>query len=236
MLQGAQNINTIWKKDAQMIGMTAQIFCLKYLFRMPPAALQMCVADDSGFNEKPAPGSRVNIEERVDYKTHASLLSFTSGKHFSGFYRRWFKSFATRLQTLHTLHDLVQHPDLLEFFERDFALSVVKATCGTLLEKRNPNFAQDLAAYARVTPSLAKGLPRWVSPKAYAARDRVFENIKGWHKVARENFKSSCVDVDGDADPFWGSEFIRSRQKMFEGFKGFDADAAAASDLGFIWA
>jgi hypothetical protein len=236
VLQGSHNVNAFWKKDSQMIGMTAQIFCLKYMFAMPLAALQMYVADNSGFNDKPAPGSMVKAEDRIDYLTHVSLLTFTSGKHFSGFYKRWFKSFSKRLQNLNDLHDWVERPDLLAYFEKGFALAVVEATCGTILERQNPNFAEDLATYARLTPSLTKGLPRVLAPDAYGIRDKLLGNIKDWHKIAKESFHPSSVDHDGDADPFWGSEFMRSRQAMFGDFKGFDANAAASSDLGFIWA
>lgn len=222
--------------DSKMIGMTAQIFCLKYLFGMPDVALKMYIADDSGFQYKPAPESQVRFEDRVDYHTHVSLLAFTSGKHFSGFYRRWYKSFSARLRNLHVTDDWIEYPDLLSFFERDFALAVVEATCGPILEQQNTNLAEDLARYARYSPSLSKGLPRFLAPKAYAIRDKLFTNVKNWHNFAREHFHPSSVENDGDADPFWGSEFMRSRQKMFEGFSGFDENAAAASDLGFIWA
>jgi hypothetical protein len=219
-----------------MIGITAQIFCLKYLFGMPAAALQMYVNDDSGFNDKPAPQSRVSPEDRVDYHTHISLLNFTSGKLLPGFYKRWLKSFSTRLQALQKLNNWVELPDLLTFFENDFALALVEATCGNILEQQNPNFARDLAFYTRSSPTLSRGLPRRYAPGEYAVRDKLLRSIKDWHKYARENFHPSCIDYDGDADPFWGSKFMRSRQKMFEKFSGFDADAAAASDLGFIWA
>lgn len=127
-------------------------------------------------------------------------------------------------------------PDLLAFCEKEFASTVVEATCGPILERINPDFTKDLALYERQTPSLSKGFPRWMVPRAYAVRDKLLTNIKRWHAMARETFGASSIDADGDADPYWGSEFMRSRQKMFESFSGFDADAAASSDLGFIWA
>jgi hypothetical protein len=104
------------------------------------------------------------------------------------------------------------------------------------LERENPDFAENLATYIKYTPTLSKGLPRCFVPSAYALRDKLMDNVKCWHRIAQASFREDSVDGDGDADPFWGSEFIRSRQKMFRGFKGFDKDAAAASDLGFIWA
>ena len=73
-------------------------------------------------------------------------------------------------------------------------------------------------------------------PKAYGRRDKLLGNIKEWHATARATFEESCIAADGDHDPYRGSEFIRSRQLMFAGFDGFDADACASSDLGFLWA
>jgi hypothetical protein len=69
-------------------GMKAQILCLQYLFGMPTPALQMYIADDSGFQDIPAAQSMIMPDDRVDYHTHVSFLKFTSGKHFAGFYKR----------------------------------------------------------------------------------------------------------------------------------------------------
>ncbi|KUJ14099.1 cytochrome P450 [Mollisia scopiformis] len=218
VLQGAANINAFWKKESQMIGMTAQIYCLKYLFGMPKSALDVYVADNSGFNEKPAPKATFNLK----------IASITSLIPLF-----WH---LPRLKGLNTFDEWIEHPSLLSFFERDFALAVVEASCGSILERENPDFAEDLATYTRVTPVLSKGIPRIFAPKAYGIRDKLLGNIKDWHRRAREEWVPECVEEDGDADPYWGSEFMRSRQTMFADFRGFDADAAASSDLGFTWA
>lgn len=73
-------------------------------------------------------------------------------------------------------------------------------------------------------------------PEAYETRDKLLGNIKQWHAYARKHFDGTKIDVDGDADPFWGSEFIRARQDMFMSMDGFDYDALASSDFGAIWA
>jgi hypothetical protein len=219
-----------------MTGMTAQIFCLKYIFGMPKSALQMYIQDDSGFHDRPLPNSNVSSENRVDYLTHLSLLKFTSGNRLTGFYNRWRSLWISKLQALSVGKDWVEMPDLLKFFEKEFGSTVIEAACGPLLERINPEFTNDLALYERHTSSLSKGFPRWLAPEAHAVRDKLLGNIQMWHSIARTIFDKSKISSDGDYDPFWGSEFMRSRQDLFQGFSGFDARAAAASDLGFIWA
>ncbi|KAF4637495.1 hypothetical protein G7Y89_g600 [Cudoniella acicularis] len=236
VVQGAENIIQFWKKSQQLADTASQIFCLKYLFGMPEKALQMYLADDSGFHDKPNYGSKVHPSNRVDYQTHSSMHKFMGGPRLSDFYNRWRYLFARRLENIEVTDEWIEMPDLMTFFDSEFASPLIEATCGPLLEQINPSLMRDLITYGRAVPYLSKGLPRWLVPKAYAIRDKLLANIKEWHSIARQSFDAACVDQHGDSDPYWGSEFIRSRQALFESFHGFDGDAAAASDLGLVWA
>ena len=127
-------------------------------------------------------------------------------------------------------------PDLLTFFKKEFGSAATDAICGSILRQVNPNFMEGLDEYDQGMPSLTKGFPRWMIPKSYAVRDKLLDNIKQWHSIARTQFKTSSIDADGDFDPYWGFEFMRTRQDLFASIDNFDYDAYAASDLGFIWA
>ena len=96
------------------------------------------------------------------------------------------------------------------------------------------NFIRDLDEYDRNSPSLSKGFPSWMSPRAYTVRNKLLDNIKEWHSIATAEFRESSVNSDGEFDSYWGSEFMRSRQKLFERIDDFDYDAYSALDLGFI--
>lgn len=118
----------------------------------------------------------------------------------------------------------------------EFGFAATQAICGRILQQVNPEFNRNLDAFDQRMPSLFKGFSKWMIPNSYAVRDKVLENIKEWHSIARTQLKKSSIDPDEDFDPYWGSEFIRTRQDSFASIDNFDLDAYAASALGFIWA
>lgn len=233
---GAENIISLFRNSSSMTGTPIQLFCLKHLFGMPTKALEMYSSDNSGLNAQPLPGTRVAPHNRVDHLTHVSLVKFTSGKGLSGFYARWIAAFKSNLLRLDISNEWVVMPDFTVFFKEEFGSAATDAICGPLLRQVNPRFMQDLDEYDQCMPYLTKGFPRWMIPESYAVRDKLLNNIKEWHAIARTQFKMSSIDADGDYDPYWGSEFMRTRQVLFAKIDNFDYEAYAASDLGFIWA
>ena len=221
-----------------MAGPEIQHFCLTKLFGMPARALAMYASDKSGLRAKPEPDSDVAPRNRVDYLTHVSMVKYLGGDGLSKFYKRWLKGFSQRLQRLDTggEDEWVEMPDLVTFWEEQFGAALLEATAGPILACVNPNIMRDLHRYDCAMPVLTKGLPRWMIPTAYAIRDSLLGNIKQWHAIARAQFKETDIDEDGDADPWWGSAFIRGRQRIFQAIDNFDYDAYASSDLGFLWA
>ena len=203
---------------------------------MPTKALELYSLDNSGLNAKPLPNTAVASHNRVDHLTHLSIAKFTSGKGLQGFYDRWITAFKVNLQSLDVGDEWVEVPDLVNFFKEEFGAAATHAICGPILMRANPKFMRDLDEYDQCMPYLTKGFPRWMIPKSYAVRNKLLGDIKEWHSIAREQFMESSIDPDGDFDPFWGSEFIWTRQKLFASMDNFDYDAYAASDLGFIWA
>lgn len=238
-VQGSENIVSLWKKSGTMTGTPLHLFCLKYLFGMPPEALNMYESDDSGLGAQPVPGSQVAPHNRIDYRTHAGLLKFTNGTGFEGFYERWVTGYKKRLRCLDIGDEWVGMPDFMGFFGDNFTPALIESICGPTLLRLNPNFARDFSQYDLAMPGLLKGLPRWMIPRTYRTRDKLLSSIRQWHSFAREQFDKSLIDQDGDTDPYWGSAFIRERQGpdgIFTTVGNFNHDARAASDLGFIWA
>lgn len=232
---GAENINTLWKKSGAVAGPAIQTFCLKFLFGMPDKALQTYASDKSGISTKPYPESNVAPHNRVDYLTHVGLVRFLNGDGLAGFYRRWQAGFIQRLQVLEIGKEWMDMPDLMSFWEETFGVAVIEAYTGPILRSVNPDFMRDLREYDFYVPDLSRGLPRWMTPKAYATRDKLITTVLQWHAIARALFHESAIKPDGDADPYWGSYFIRERQKLFGAMDNFDYRAYAASDMGFIW-
>ena len=236
LLQGVENIKTLWKQSSVSTSVTIHSFCLTYFFGMPKKAVNTYLLDDSGSCYQPHPGSNVKPENRVDYLTNQSLLRFLSGPGLSPFLQRFTVILTKRLNDLEIGDRWVERPDFLEFFQHEMTPVVIEAMCGPVLLSQSPSFARDFWEYNLWLPALSKGLPRFLIPDAYKIRDKLLDNIKEWHAYARKHSDRTNFDDVGDADPYWGCEFIRARQQMFLRMDNFDYDALASSDFGAIWA
>ncbi|KAI9648309.1 hypothetical protein NHQ30_002942 [Ciborinia camelliae] len=223
-----------------MTGTPLHLFCLKYIFGMPPKALEMYAKDDSGIAAQPPPGSSVAPHNRVDCRTHVGLLGFIKGDGLANSCEGLVTGFYQRLAELPVNEDeWLELPDFMAFYDEHFGSALVESICGPSLTRLSPDFAKDFSKYDMESPGLLKGFPRWLIPDAYEARDKLLASVKQWHTFARAYFKEESVSPDGDADPYWGSLFMRERQGVggiFSNTDNFNDDARAASDLGLIWA
>ena len=203
---------------------------------MPERALRLYAADNSGCYNEPHVDSNVMPQNRIDHITHGALNKFLSGPGLDPFFDRFTENLMDRLQSLGIGEQWVDMEDLWGLLKSKVTPAAIEAMCGSSLLSLTPNIVEDLWAYDAAIPDLVKGLPRWWVPKSYAKRDHILQSIKEWHAFARAHFDESQISSDGDWDPNFGSEFIRSRQTTFSKMDGMDHDAMAASDLGAIWA
>ncbi|KAL9122095.1 MAG: hypothetical protein Q9187_001355 [Circinaria calcarea] len=234
-LQGAENIVTLWKKSTLVPGTRIHLFFLKHLFGMPEEAIEVYALDNSGIKAQPLPGSNVSPHHRIHHLTHTSMLKFMGGAGLAKWYERWASIFLKNLQSLDLGEDWVEMPDLMDFVSEHFGSAVLESMCGPTLRKINPNFMQDLKDYHYGQPKRSKCIPEWMMPQAYAIRRKILSNIKEWHATARKKTKDNNIIQDKDFDSWWGSDFMKDRQGVFEGIKEFDYEAYASSDLGLIW-
>lgn len=211
-MQSSENIVSLWKNSGTVTGTPLHLFYLKYLFGMPPDALDMYESDKSGLGaQPPVSGSQVALHNPIDYRTHANLLKFTNRRGLESFYEQWVTGYSKRLRSLDIGADWVEMPDFTVFFTDNFVSALIESICGPALLHLNPDFARDFPKYDLTMPGLFKGLPRWMIPQGYRARDKLLSSIKQWHDSRRGQFDQSLIDQDEDADPYWGSAFIRER-------------------------
>ena len=236
LIQGANNIVSVWKSSQASTATAVHNFYLKQIFGMPNTALKLYTADNSGCYHEPTAFSSVKPDNRVDYITHQALSRFLSGPGLNPLFNRFTENLIRCLQDFRVGRQWMDMEDLWSLFKTKVTPAAIQAMCGTSICSLIPCIADDLWTYDSAIPDLIKGLPRWWVPDSYAKRDRMLQNIKRWHVLARERFDETQIGSDRDWDPHFGSEFIRSRQKTFSKMDGMDEDAVAASDLGAIWA
>lgn len=202
---------------------------------MTEKTLSRYAADNSGPFPKPYPGSQISPENRIHRIMNEGIDKALTGPGFDPKLQRFRKTLMSRTQLLTpTDGEWIEIPDLHKFIHHTVGLSLIQAIFGPHLVQLNPTFMDDLFEFEHWFPLLAKGVPSFIVPKAYAVRRRLHSHFKRWYAHARENFTESSIDPDGDGDPFWGSEWMRQRQKNLDLLQ--DEDSLAAGDLGVAWA
>lgn len=236
MFQGPETVAAVWKQSQLSSPILIYTFALKNVFGMPKHALAAYKADDSGSHRRPHPESEIASRNRVDFLTHVDLFKAFGGPGLNRSFTRCSGNFRHNLVDLDISTEWVEMPDLCAFFQEQLGAAVLKGLYGPALLKLNPNFLQDLWIFDKATPKFAKMMPRCLIPSAYRARERLLGSIRLWYTYARNNFDESVIGPDGDADPYWGSQLVRSRQKVLSDIDDQDDDALASADLGLIWA
>ena len=236
VVQGVENIVSLWKASHVSTATAVHNFYLKQIFGMPDEALKLYTADDSGCYKEPHPHSNVKPEDRIDHITHRALIRFLAGPGLDPFFNRFTENLIDRLHGLEIGCDWLHMEDLWGLFKSKVTLAAIEAMCGSSIISLVPSIAEDLWSYDAAIPDLVKSLPRWWVPRSYAKRDHILKCIKKWHAFGRAHFDEKQIGPDGDWDPCYGCHFIRSRQETFAKMDGMDSDAVAASDLGAIWA
>jgi hypothetical protein len=98
-----------------------------------------------------------------------------------------------------------------------------------------PSLEDDFFAFERDILTMFFGIPRWIAPGPYAARDSALGKLEKW----QESTYSTAwppADPDGEVawEPNWGSRLNRARQFYYEK-AGISFRSRAGFDLGFIF-
>ncbi|CAN8104712.1 unnamed protein product [Discula destructiva] len=237
VVRGPENVKALFKSSWACTSIPFVKFALGHAFGLPAKALSLYDRDDSGSGHAPHPDSTVDARNRIDYRVYQSLLRFLEGKGLVPFWDRFAQNITQQMFQLHERmgSDWEHHDDLMKVVGDEATICIVNALCGPHLLRLNPNFLQDYWCFDRNLQTYLQGKPRFLAPRAYAARKRVLNAVKVWQQHARDHFDASAIDPGGD-DPFWGSSFFRERHQMFSEMDGFDFAAIASEDFGAVWA
>lgn len=234
--QEREVIARLWKSSDLSSPIISYIFALKYFCGMSKKALLVYETDDSGPFPKPYPGSTVQPRNRVDYLIHQNMQRGLAGPGLLPTTKRFADVVTRRIHEVPVSNEWIEMPDFSRFIYDIVGVSIMEAVCGPSLLELNPAFANDFWNYDKNVPWLARALPHFIIPNAYRTQKRLLYQLKNWYAYARSHFSTSSIDEDGNGDPFWGSEMMRSRQEFLLQVDGQDDDSLASSDLGLIWA
>ncbi|KAI1292595.1 cytochrome P450 [Xylaria venustula] len=232
--QDPETIQHIWRQSEKLNAVRMRVYAYKYLFGMPKKWASIYEADDSGPFPKPLQGSNIPPEKRIHRFLAEGIEKALIGPGFSPTFSRLRQTYVKQMSNLEIGLEWNEFEDFRRFIHITTGQSTIEAIFGPNLVRLNPAFMEDLFEFDRALPWLSKGIPRFIMPTAYRAREKLHRNFVAWYKSARECFQDHLIYGDGDGDPFWGSNWMRQRQKTLAHIQ--DDITLASSDLGIAWA
>lgn len=190
------------------------------------------------FRPQPSPKSSTQPKESIEQLIHAAVKTGLSGAHLDALTVRFQEYLVEQIKTDAAIpmdDSWTQLPDLNTFVEKCVFEAAVRSMFGTHMLVLNPTLAEDFWKFNRVIGTLFMGLPRWVNPAAYRARDKMLRNIEKWQQHARQHCNIEKLG-DVDWEPYYGSKFIRERQGLLTKRGIMNETARAAENFAFMWA
>lgn len=123
--------------------------------------------------------------------------------------------------------------DIYAFVEHHVTHAIAETILGSAIVESYPGLVSDLWIHIENTDNFFTGLPRFLIPKAYAARDRLLENITQYSKKSESLRHQGAVDMNWDAVA--GSALLQEREKLYGEMPGHDEHGRAAQTLGLLY-
>ncbi|KAL9123060.1 MAG: hypothetical protein Q9187_000387 [Circinaria calcarea] len=236
LVSAPEHFTTLLKASRSLTPKPGIAITMENMFGTPSGAVNLYRADDSGIAPKPLPGTEVRPEHRIYYHQHLAAHKYLSGRPLQQMTERFMAILSRDLDGDGRItHDWKALPDLYTFWQNRVFRSATEALFGPHLLSLNPTFTEEFWMYISATPTLLKGLPRWMIPSAYRARDRVLESIKKWHRFAREHSDYTKTGPDDvEWDEYWGSKYLKVRQNFGRAMDAMNDNALAAEDLALM--
>ncbi|KAL4746666.1 cytochrome P450 [Aspergillus terricola var. indicus] len=235
-VSGPDAVRTLLRAPRNLSPKPFIALAMENMFGTPSYAMHLYRNDNSGIDPTPLPGTHVLPERRVYFHQHQSAHRFLTGQALRRMTERFMRFLSEEINDDTRIgEEWVQLPDLYSFWKSRIFHAAVKALFGPYLLSLTPSFEEDFWEYVDETPTLMKSMPRWMVPKAYGARDRVFAAVKTWHRFARahSDYRQNSPE-DPDWDEYWGSSWLKVRQQFGRDTGCMDDDALAAEDVALL--
>ena len=131
----------------------------------------------------------------------------------------------------------IEMPNFYKFFRDTASRASIEAVCGSAIFELTPNLCDLLWDFDASASTLVAGLPRWMIPRAFAARDRMIQASIKWHRYANEHLNYTGTSPgDPEWDPYFGSKLVKRRKEYMKDMDLVDEYCVAAEDLGLLFA
>ncbi|KAL9072102.1 MAG: hypothetical protein Q9157_005228 [Trypethelium eluteriae] len=210
---------------------------MRDVFGTPPNVMPMYFGDNSGIEAKPVPGSSIPSHQRIWHNQHADSARYLTGDALRGLAARFTSILSDAIAKVDASDPVdsgewVTIEDFYPWWRSRVFAAATTALFGPHLLRLNPNLEEDFWRFADSIPTLVKRYPAWMAPRAHAARATMLASVKKWHAYARENSDYTfCGDKAPKWDEYWGSLWLKVRQRWGQDTGIMDDDGLASEDL-----
>ncbi|KAF4342255.1 Nacht and ankyrin domain protein [Fusarium beomiforme] len=161
---------------------------------------------------------------------------YLQGKNLSLVMERFINNVESELSRVPRIgDDWVNIPDLFSFVSGLIFRANLEALYGEKILQVCPNFCQDFWAFYEGFPYISQGLPRWLAPSSYKARDKMHENFDTWRTWCDDNFDWNNQDLcNAEYEPVWGTQYIRRMVQRHKAL-GLSRSGVSAAMLGYLF-
>ncbi|KAI4639562.1 uncharacterized protein J4E78_010889 [Alternaria triticimaculans] len=175
-------------------------------------------------------------ESNTDYIQTAHIRQHTTSSNLGLLVQRLFDVMKRTIsETLASTPDGTWHdiPDLYAFLEYHLSYGITETLLGSSIIESYPEIVTDLWIHIEATDQFFMGLPRFVIPKAYAARDRLLSAIRTWTIKSEALRQANAVNTVWD--PVAGSGLLQEREKLYSEMPGHGIEGRSAQTLGLLY-
>jgi hypothetical protein len=212
---------------------------MEEMFGVPREDLQMGVDDNSGSAATPAPGfEHLLPEQRYFYSMHRAMHGLLQGDTLVQMLEQFIARFHARVEARSDIgyDEWTVVDDLYAMMKKDLFHAAMGALCGDRLFEVVPDLCEHFWEFDSSLPTIFKRVPRWLAPRAWAARDRMNKDIQAWLDYADKHFNWNDEEqVNANWEPIYGSKLMRVRQQVYRSFNQRKS-ADAPCELGLFWA
>ena len=180
------------------------------------------------------PRDDVELEQQI----HGALHGMLSGARLETLAGRFQKTIINQVPESITEADdeWTELPDLCALVEKNVFEAATRTVFGPYMVSLNPNLAADFWDFNRHVKALFMGVPKWLSPASFRARNKMTESVKRWQRHAAEHCNVDEIPEDVEWESYYGSKSIRVRQQLLAKRGIVNESARAAENLAFMWA
>jgi hypothetical protein len=232
MIKGAKNMQSLFGSANALDGNWFHLILMDKHWQMSKAEISKFANDHSGRSEIPIPGTEGVPEDKRYWLGHNRLyLKFLSNKKYSDALAQSFYHFYNdQLDEQSTQWTSVS---LLETLKVVMCESATKSLLGTQIMSLNPGFTRCYWEFDPGAGKLVWGLPRWMRPGPYVARERLHAMARKYVESAWEHYDWS-KEPESDWEPHWGARLSRESARWLRE-AGFSNKAAAGHTVGTLF-